>query len=497
MSGHESTYEPKTGIEKWIDKRLPVVRLMHGSFIDFPTPKNLNYWWTFGGILAFCLATQIITGIVLAMHYKPDVGLAFASVERIMRDVEYGWLIRYIHSNGASMFFLAVYIHMFRGLYYGSYKAPREVSWILGVVIYLLMTGTAFMGYVLPWGQMSLHGAAVITSLIGAIPIIGDSIKTWLMGAPSIGDTTLNRFFSLHYLLPFMIAGCVILHIWAFHTTGNNNPTGVEIKDEKKDAVPFHPYYTVKDGFAIIVFMLIFAGFVFYAPNVLGHADNYIEGNPLKTPAHIVPEWYLLPFYAILRAITFDIGPITAKLGGVIAMFSAIAVLFVIPWLDTSKVRSLRYRPLARQFFLGFVAVCVMLGWAGASNPDNNIWTWNKEGNLMYQATVTTDEAKAEFKTAAKEHHGIASVKGETLIAKFKHYEDAIEFGKETGLGEEPTVDKPGIKWLWVAQFLTLCYFAYFLLVLPLLGLIERPKDEPESIHQSVQKKSSDGGDAE
>lgn len=491
MSGHESTYEPKTGIEKWIDKRLPVVRLVHGSFVDFPTPKNLNYWWTFGGILAFCLATQIITGIVLAMHYKPDVGLAFASVERIMRDVEYGWLIRYIHANGASMFFLAVYIHMFRGLYYGSYKAPREISWIVGVVIYLLMTGTAFMGYVLPWGQMSLHGAAVITSLIGAIPLVGESIKTWLMGAPSIGDTTLNRFFSLHYLLPFMIAGCVILHIWAFHTTGNNNPTGVDIKDPKKDAVPFHPYYTVKDGFAIIVFMMIFAGFVFFAPNVLGHADNYIEGNPLKTPAHIVPEWYLLPFYAILRAITFDIGPITAKLGGVLAMFSAIAVLFVIPWLDTSKVRSLRYRPLARQFFFGFVTVCLLLGVAGASNPDDVVIKFG-DSQLKYETAIASDEAKAALKTAAETNNGKFVVKGNTATILFAEYEDALKFGEATDLGNQPGVHKPGLKWLPVAQLLTLLYFAYFLLVLPLLGLIERPKDEPESIHQSVQKKPSD-----
>lgn len=491
MSGHESTYEPKTGIEKWIDKRLPVVRLVHGSFVDFPTPKNLNYWWTFGGILAFCLATQIITGIVLAMHYKPDVGLAFASVERIMRDVEYGWLIRYIHANGASMFFLAVYIHMFRGLYYGSYKAPREISWIVGVVIYLLMTGTAFMGYVLPWGQMSLHGAAVITSLIGAIPLVGESIKTWLMGAPSIGDTTLNRFFSLHYLLPFMIAGCVILHIWAFHTTGNNNPTGVDVKDTKKDTVPFHPYYTVKDGFAIIVFMMIFAGFVFFAPNVLGHADNYIEGNPLKTPAHIVPEWYLLPFYAILRAITFDIGPITAKLGGVLAMFSAIAVLFVIPWLDTSKVRSLRYRPLARQFFFGFVTVCLLLGVAGASNPDDVVIKFG-DSQLKYETAIASDEAKAALKTAAETNNGKFVVKGNTATILFAEYEDALKFGEATDLGNQPGVYKPGLKWLPVAQLLTLLYFAYFLLVLPLLGLIERPKDEPESIHQSVQKKPSD-----
>ncbi|HBH88497.1 MAG TPA: cytochrome b [Hyphomonadaceae bacterium] len=485
MSGHESTYKPGTGIEKWIDARLPIVRLVHDSFVGFPVAKNLNYWWTFGAILAVCLVTQIITGIVLAMHYVPHVDMAFASVERIMRDVEYGWLIRYIHANGASMFFLAVYIHMFRGLYYGSYKAPREISWILGVIIYLLMMGTAFMGYVLPWGQMSLHGASVITNLIGAIPLVGEQIKIWLQGAPSIGNATLNRFFSLHYLLPFMIAGVVILHIWAFHTTGNNNPTGVDVKDEKKDTVPFHPYYTVKDGFAIIVFLMIFAGFVFYAPNVLGHADNYIEGNPLKTPAHIVPEWYLLPFYAILRAITFDIGPIPAKLGGVIAMFGAIAVLFVLPWLDTSKVRSLRYRPLARQFFLGFVAVCLLLGVAGASNPDD-IVIKTGEDTLRYEVAL---EEAPEAVAVAEAHHGkIVSSNSERVIVDFAHYEDAVEFAEASGTTAEATVKHHGLTWLPVAQLLTFLYFAYFLIIIPLLGLIERPKDEPESIADSIHK---------
>ena len=485
MSGHESTYKPGTGIEKWIDARLPIVRLVHDSFVGFPVAKNLNYWWTFGAILAVCLVTQIITGIVLSMHYVPHVDMAFASVERIMRDVEYGWLIRYIHANGASMFFLAVYIHMFRGLYYGSYKAPREISWILGVIIYLLMMGTAFMGYVLPWGQMSLHGASVITNLIGAIPLVGEQIKIWLQGAPSIGNATLNRFFSLHYLLPFMIAGVVILHIWAFHTTGNNNPTGVDVKDEKKDTVPFHPYYTVKDGFAIIVFLMIFAGFVFYAPNVLGHADNYIEGNPLKTPAHIVPEWYLLPFYAILRAITFDIGPIPAKLGGVIAMFGAIAVLFVLPWLDTSKVRSLRYRPLARQFFLGFVAVCLLLGVAGASNPDD-IVIKTGEDTLRYEVSL---EEAPEAVAVAEAHHGkIVSSNSERVIVDFAHYEDAVEFAEASGTTAEATVKHHGLTWLPVAQLLTFLYFAYFLIIIPLHGLIERPKDEPESIADSIHK---------
>src|SRR6201996_1615602 len=282
MSGHPpSTYEPKTGIERWIDARLPIVRL-GVDMLDYPTPKNLNYWWTFGGILAVCLVTQILTGVILAMHYVPNGDMAFNSVERIMRDVNYGWLIRYIHANGASMFFVAVYIHILRNLYYGSYKAPREVLWILGCVIYLLMMATAFMGYVLPWGQMSFHGAVVITNLIGAIPLVGPAVTTWLWGGFAVDDPTLNRFFSLHYLLPFVIAGVVVLHIWALHVPGNNNPTGVNVKSEK-DTVPFHPYYTVKDGFAIALFVILFATFVFFMPEAMSHPDNNIPANPLAT----------------------------------------------------------------------------------------------------------------------------------------------------------------------------------------------------------------------
>ncbi|VAV96467.1 Ubiquinol-cytochrome C reductase, cytochrome B subunit [hydrothermal vent metagenome] len=378
---HPSTYKPASGFEKWLDDRLPIVRLAHDSFVDFPTPKNLNYWYTFGGILAIALVIQIITGVILAMHYTPHTSMAFDSVEHIMRDVNYGWLMRYVHSNGASMFFLAVYIHMFRGLYYGSYKEPREVLWMLGVVIYLLMMATAFMGYVLPWGQMSYWGATVITNLFSAIPLIGDDIRTLLWGGFSVDNPTLNRFYSLHYLLPFAIAGVVILHIWALHIPGNANPTGVEVKDVKKDTVPFHPYYTVKDSFAIVVFLILFAAFVFFNPDGLGHPDNYIEANPLSTPASIVPEWYYLPFYAILRAITFDIGPISSKLGGVMAMFGSILVLFVLPWLDTSKVRSMRYRPAAKMFFFIFVAACLVLGYLGGKPA---------EGSYVLYAQIAT-----------------------------------------------------------------------------------------------------------
>ena len=378
---HPSTYNPGSGFERWLDKRLPILRLTHDAMVDFPTPKNLNYWYTFGGILAVCLVIQLITGIVLAMHYTPHVDMAFDSVEHIMRDVNYGWLLRYVHANGASMFFLAVYLHMFRGLYYGSYKEPREVLWILGVVIFLLMMATAFMGYVLPWGQMSFWAATVITNLFDAIPVIGGDIKTLLWGGFSVDNPTLNRFFSLHYLLPFAILGVVILHVWALHVPGNNNPTGVEVQDVKKDTVPFHPYYTVKDGFAIAVFMVLFAAFVFYNPNALGHADNYIRANPLSTPASIVPEWYFMPFYAILRAITFDIGPISSKLGGVIAMFGSIMILFVLPWLDTSKVRSMRYRPVTRVWFVLFVFACLVLGWLGGQPAEGN--------NILYAQIAT------------------------------------------------------------------------------------------------------------
>ena len=322
MSG-KSTYVPKSRLAKWFESRLPVGGLIHSSFVVFPNPRNLNYWWTFGGILSFMLAAQIVTGVVLVMHYTPQSGLAFASIEHIMRDVNYGWLLRYAHANGASMFFLALYIHMFRGMYYGSHKAPREVLWLLGVIIFLLAIATAFTGYVLPWGQMSFWGATVITSLFSAIPLVGDSITTWLWGGYAVDNATLNRFFSLHYLLPFMIAGVVVLHIWALHVHGSNNPAGIE-KQTAKDTLPFHPYFTVKDGFALVCFLVFFAWFVFYVPNYLYNADNYIEANPLQTPVHIVPEWYYLPFYAILRSIP-------SKLGGTAAMFASVFIVAFLP----------------------------------------------------------------------------------------------------------------------------------------------------------------------
>ena len=423
MSDHESTYVPKSGIEKWLDTRLPIIRF-GADYMSLPTPKNLNYWYTFGGILALCLVVQIATGIILAMHYVPNTEMAFASVERIMRDVNGGDIIRYTHANGASMFFIAVYLHMLRGLYYGSYKAPREMIWIIGCLIFFLMIATAFLGYVLPWGQMSYWGAEVITNLIGAIPLIGEPVLIWLRGGPAIDNATLNRFFSLHYLLPFVIAGCVVLHLWALHTAGQNNPVGILIpKDrEKKDMLPFHPYFTVKDGFAIIMFMILFATFVFFMPNALGHADNYIPANPLVTPAHIVPEWYMLPFYAILRAIP-------DKFGGVVAMFSAIGVLFVLPWLDTSKVRSMRYRPTMQTFFVIFVIVGVILGWCGGQLPDAPV------------------------------------------IGNFKTF---------------TVVDGDLNSYLWLTRFATAYYFAFFLIIMPLVGLRETPKTIPATISEPV-----------
>ena len=407
MSG-PSNYQPTNPALQWLERRLPIIGLVHSSFVAYPTPRNLNYWWTFGAILSMMLAVQILTGVILAMHYTPEATMAFHSVESIVRDVNFGWLLRNTHAAGASMFFFAVYIHMFRGLYYGSYKEPREVLWILGVIIYLLMMATGFMGYVLPWGQMSFWGATVITNLFSAIPYVGESIVTLLWGGYSVGNPTLNRFFSLHYLLPFVIAGVVVLHIWALHVVGQNNPAGVEAKTEK-DTVPFTPYATIKDAFGISCFLIFFAWFIFYMPNYLGDADNYIPANPGVTPAHIVPEWYYLPFYAILRSIP-------NKLAGVLAMFSAIVVLAFLPWLDSARTRSSKYRPLAKQFFWIFVVVCIGLGWLGGKPPE-----------------------------------GIYVIAGRVL---------------------------------------TFCYFAYFLIVLPLLSRIERPRPLPNSIADDVLAKT-------
>jgi ubiquinol-cytochrome c reductase cytochrome b subunit len=397
---------------RWIDYRLPMFSFMEKELIDYPTPRNLSYWWNFGSLAGIVLVIMIVTGIVLAMHYTPHVDHAFDSVERIRRDVPFGWLIQFIHMNGASFFFILVYIHIFRGLYYGSYKSPREILWILGVIILLCMMATAFMGYVLPWGQMSFWGATVITNLFSAVPIVGDIIVTWLWGGFTVDNPTLNRFYSLHYLMPFVIVGVVALHMISLHQHGSNNPLGIDAKGPQ-DKIPFHPYYTVKDLAGMGIFLLVFAYFVFFNPDLLGHPDNYTPANPLLTPPHIVPEWYFLPFYAILRAIP-------DKLLGVIAMFGSIGILFLLPWLDMSRVRSATFRPIYKQVFWLIVIDSFILGWVGANPPEG--------------------------------------------------------------------------KFIIIGRAATAYYFAHFLIILPLIGLFERPRKLPESIAKSVLNPGADKG---
>jgi len=348
---------PFKGVVGWIDNRLPIFRMFKYEYLDFQVPKNLSYLWSLGGILMICLIFLIVTGLVLGMHYKPSSSEAFESVEKIMRDVNFGWLIRYMHMNFASFFFIAVYIHIFRGLYYGSYKEPRQLMWLIGIVIFFLMMATAFLGYTLPWGQMSYWGATVITNLFSAVPFVGESIVTWLWGDYAVGDATLNRFYVLHWLIAFGILGIVIFHVIALHIVGSNNPSGIEPKDTR-DTVSFAPLTTSKDLFAMLIFLFAFVIITMYAPNYLGHPDNYIPADPLVTPAHIVPEWYFLPFYAILRSIP-------DKLMGVIAMVSSIAILGLLPWLDLSKIRSSVFRPIWKQFVFLFVLDFFILMYVG------------------------------------------------------------------------------------------------------------------------------------
>jgi ubiquinol-cytochrome c reductase cytochrome b/c1 subunit len=397
----------KSKVAKWVNDRLPIIATLENTLLRHPYPKNLSYWWSFGSIAGIALIVQILSGLFLAMHYVPNTELAFNSVEHIMRDVRYGWLIRYIHAVGASMFFVALYAHIARGLYYGSYKSPREILWWVGIIIFLLTMATAFMGYVLPWGQMSFWGATVITNLFSAIPVVGESIVTWLWGGFSVDNPTLNRFFVIHFLLPFLIVGAVLLHLVSLHTVGSNNPTGVEIKT-KKDIIPFHPYFTIKDMVGFVTFFLVFGYFLFFYPNSLGHPDNYIPANPMVTPAHIVPEWYFLPFYAILRAVP-------DKLGGVLMMFGAIALLFALPFLDKSKVKSGAYRPIFKKVFWLFVINFAFLGWLGKSPAEG----W----------------------------------------------------------------------YVWASRFATLFYYAYFLVILPLLPKFEKTLELPESIDADFRSK--------
>ena len=380
-------YKPSHPAMQWLDEKLPLPRFVYNAVgAGYPCPRNLNYFWNFGILAGFCLMLQIVTGVVLAMHYAPNALVAFSTTEHIMRDVNWGWMMRYAHANGASAFFVVVYIHIFRGFFYSSYKAPREMIWLLGVVIFLLMMATAFMGYVLPWGQMSFWGAKVITGLFGAIPLVGEPLQQWLLGGFAPDNAALNRFFSLHFLLPFVILGVVILHIWALHIPGSSNPTGVEVKSES-DTVPFHPYYTAKDGFGLAVFLLLYCAVLFFAPNALGHPDNYIPANPMSTPAHIVPEWYFWPFYAILRAFTLDFLFFPAKLLGVLAMFAAILMWFLLPWLDKSPVRSGHYRPLYRKFFwFGLIPAMAVLFYCGGAPAEEPYVMLSQIASLYYFA---------------------------------------------------------------------------------------------------------------
>ena len=398
-------------VVQWVETRLPIF-----SFIDhsvgsaYPTPRNLSYWWSFGSIAGVALVLQIVTGIILAMHYVPHETMAFDSIEHIMRNVNYGWMMRYMHANGAALFFVAVYIHIFRGLYYGSYKAPRELLWWMGLIIYILMMATAFMGYVLPWGQMSFWAATVITNMFSAVPLVGEGLVNWLWGGFAVAGPTLKRFYSLHYLLPFLIFAVMFIHLWALHTSKSGNPLGIDVKGPQ-DTLPFHPYFTSKDLVGFGVFFVILAYWVFFNPNYMGHPDNYIPANPLVTPAHIVPEWYFLPFYAILRAVP-------DKLGGVILMLAAILILFVIPWLDTSRVRSSTFRPIYKQFFWILVIDCIILGWVGANPPEG--------------------------------------------------------------------------AFILIGRLSTAYYFAHFIVVMPLVGWLEKPRPLPDSIASSVLGEQAD-----
>jgi ubiquinol-cytochrome c reductase cytochrome b subunit len=372
-----------TGLRDWVDERFPLVQLWNDHMGQYYAPKNFNFWYYFGVLSIVVLALQILTGIWLTMNYKPDAELAFASVEYIMRDVEWGWLIRYLHSTGASAFFVVVYLHMFRALLYGSYQKPRELLWVLGMFTYLALMAEAFLGYLLPWGQMSFWGAQVIVSLFGAIPFVGETLSLWIRGDFVVSDITLNRFFSLHVIaVPLAIVGLVFLHIIALHEVGSNNPDGVEIKKTKGpdgkplDGIPFHPYYTVKDFVGVIVFLIVFAGVVFFAPEFGGwflEANNFIPANPLVTPDHIVPLWYFTPFYAILRAVP-------DKLMGVLLMGAATNILFLLPWLDRSPVKSIRYRgPIFKSALTLFVISFISLGYLGTQNP-TNVLTWMARG---------------------------------------------------------------------------------------------------------------------
>ncbi len=478
MAGKPKVQKP--GIMGWLDYRLPIFSALNEALVVYPAPRNLNYFWNFGSLAGVMLVSQIITGLVLAMHYTPHTAMAFDSVEHIMRDVNYGWLLRYMHAVGASMFFVVVFVHIFRGLYYGSYKAPREVLWGIGVIILLLMMATAFMGYVLPWGQMSFWGATVITNLFSAFPIVGEPIVTWLWGGFAVDNPTLNRFFALHFLLPFVIVGVVILHIIALHEHGSNNPTGIDAKGPQ-DKIAFHPYYTAKDFFGFGVFFLVFAAFVFFAPNYLGHPDNYIPADPMVTPPHIVPEWYFLPFYAILRAFVFDI-PLW------IVGFALFGAAFALKYVECTRDAALKIPVIGKG-----VAALV---------PSKSL-SFTSVAVLLTLAVVTTFAGLMGAFIASK-LAGVLAMFGAIIVLFFIPWLDTC---KVRSCNYRPVMRI--FFWVFVANAVmlgycgskppegiypilsligTAYYFAYFLVIMPILGHIEKTLPVPDSIHVPVKK---------
>ncbi len=468
---------------EWVDSRLPVFTLMQKEYGVFPTPKNFNYFWNFGAIALFMLVTMIVSGIVLAMNYTAHTDHAFNSVERIMRDVNFGWLVRYIHMNGASFFFIAVYIHMFRGMYYGSFKKPRELLWMLGVTIFLLMMATAFMGYVLPWGQMSYWGATVITNLFSAIPLVGDSIVVWLWGGFSVDNPTLMRFFALHYLMPFLIFAVVFLHVWALHITGSNNPAGIEPKSAK-DTLPFHPYYTLKDTFGLIVFIIIYATFVFFMPDALGHPDNYIPADPLVTPAHIVPEWYFLPFYAMLRSITF----------GINLYIAAAAVLFAAAMWPVYRINAVKNEDLNIKAIMGLFVlggIFFGLGYMGQMKNEAGEFIMKLPLADLFIINAKLGGVLVMFGSIALlfilpwlDQHPVKSSRYRPLYKATLLLFVIIVFV----LGVVGAKPAEGL-WVYIGQLSTGYYMGFLLVVLPFLTRFEKAKDLPASIHDAVLKK--------
>lgn len=405
----------------WIDQRFPLTSFVKHELTGYPTPRNLSYWWNFGFLAGFVLVLQLATGIFLAMHYKADAGMAFDSIQHIMRDVNYGWLLRYLHSTGASAFFVVVYVHMARTLYYGSYRAPRELLWWTGQVLLLLLMAISFMGYLLPWGQMSYWGAAVITNLFRATPFIGDQVVIWLRGDYGVGDATLTRFFALHYLFPFIIAGAVVIHLVALHTVKSSNPSGINLAD--KDNIPFHPYYTSKDFYGLGVYLFIFFVFVFFFPNTFIEPANNIPANPMQTPPHIVPEWYFLPFYAILRAVP-DL------VGGVVAMGLSVMIFAAMPFMDRSKIPGgAHYRPVYRTLFYLFIADIFVLGYVGAQPVTDTIVWLGRGATFVYFATFLLLPLVSKAEERRMRARGLPPA----LQALFDHREDRGNWHQEGG----------------------------------------------------------------